>query len=138
MMGIYVKYCPMVKREYVPNCASCPIRAKDSLRYTNPVRWAAALAKASDPIKHYDKTPTGKSAFIEEVLAPLLIQAETGYSDAKYVKFGFEEYVILIKQKCCADLVNVTGDDLQNIVLALFAHIRTSHLNEVSKDGLYE
>ena len=76
-------------------------------------------------MKIYRGTKEDKKAFVEDVLSPLMVQANTGWYGAKYVNVeGKGEYVCLYDEEgVIGSKIDVTADSITAIIVDVFRKI---------------
>ena len=72
-------------------------------------------------LKNYRSDSEGKKAFVEEVLSPLMVTANTGWLGATYENTDYgNESVFLLSPFGRSLEINVCGDSLEAIVRDVF------------------
>ena len=76
-------------------------------------------------MKIYRGTKEDKKAFVEDVLSPLMVQANTGWYGAMYFNIeGKGEYVYLYdKEGAIGSKIDVTADSITAIIIDVFRKI---------------
>lgn len=75
-------------------------------------------------MKVYKSDIDGKAKFVSEVIAPLMVQADTGWYGAEYEEDDCGEFVYLLdKDSYRCKAINVSANSLQAIVLEVFKNI---------------
>ena len=76
-------------------------------------------------MKIYRGTKEDKKAFVEDVLSPLMVQANTGWYAAMYFNIeGKGEYVYLYdKEGVIGSKIDVTADSITAIIIDVFRKI---------------
>ena len=76
-------------------------------------------------MKIYRGTKEDKKAFVEDVLSPLMVQANTGWYGAKYVNVEEKgEYVYLYDEEgVIGSKIDVTADSITAIIVDVFRKI---------------
>lgn len=104
------------------SCEECAF-GKMIQRYENRIARLKKAAAKQKPaaVMIYGSTTAGKAAFVAEVLSPLLVQADTGWNGAEYVKTDRGEYVFLLTpQGWRSKQIDITADSLEAIVREVF------------------
>ena len=77
-------------------------------------------------VKIYRSNIDGKKSFVEEVISPLMIQAQTGWHGAEYEhneRTGEETVYLLDQYKDRCRSICVTGDSVRAIVEDVFKNL---------------
>lgn len=104
-------------------CQECSSKTSCTLPTLASLVFNAGYRKQTTP-KAYRATTDGKAAFVQEVLSPLLKQANTGWHGAEYVKGDHGEYIFLITpQGYRSNKIDISADSLESIVRDVFKNL---------------